>query len=56
MAQNYRGYCKMRIEPVTTYLTESDIAARANKLIDRYNLEVAPIVAAPVTVEAISDL
>lgn len=46
----------MQVNPVTSYLTNAEIEARACALLDRYAAEIAPIAAPPVPVEKIADL
>jgi predicted SprT family Zn-dependent metalloprotease len=45
----------MQVSPVTTYLKDSEIEARACAMLDLYGEKVAPIVTPPVPVEGIAD-
>lgn len=46
----------MQVNPVTSYLTNSEIEVRANALLDLYVAEIEPIETPPVPVEKIADL
>lgn len=46
----------MQLDPVTPNISNQEIEARANALLDRYGAELEPIIKPPVPVEKIADL